>query len=222
MHRVTFLILAMSVIQAAETRGVDAKVRNLFFAGFNGDTKSMETGLKATEELLATEPNNGEAMVWHGSGVYFQGGQAFQQGDSARGMQLFLKGSEEMAKAVASHPDDPAVLAPRGAVLLQSTVGMQGPQVAGLVRTGVRDLEHVLVIEDAYFAKLDEHMRGQVLFGIADGYSRLGENEKARPYFQRVVKELPNTEYQRRADTWLATGKLTPAQSMCVGCHIGK
>ena len=46
----------------------DFKVRNYFFAGFAGNAAAMEKGKKICEGILATDPKNAEALVWHGSG----------------------------------------------------------------------------------------------------------------------------------------------------------
>jgi len=99
----------------------DFKVRNYFFAGFAGDTASLEKGLKICEDALAADPKNAQALVWHGSGVFFQAGQAFQKGDSQNGMELWQRGLKEMSDAVALDPDALAVVIPRGAVLLTAS-----------------------------------------------------------------------------------------------------
>ena len=49
----------------------DYTVRNYFFAGFSGDTASLEKGLEICEDALASDPKNAQALVWHGAGVFF-------------------------------------------------------------------------------------------------------------------------------------------------------
>src|SRR5947209_9157719 len=83
----------------------DLKVRNYFFAGFAGNAESLETGMWMCEEALAADPKNSEALVWHGSGLYFQAGQAFQKGDQQGGFELFQRGVKQMDEAVALAPD---------------------------------------------------------------------------------------------------------------------
>lgn len=53
----------------------DYKGRTYFFAGFAGDAAALDKGMKICEDTLATEPKNAEALVWHGSGLTYQGSQ---------------------------------------------------------------------------------------------------------------------------------------------------
>src|SRR6266481_4509685 len=108
----------------------DLKVRNYFFAGFTGNAEALETGMKMSEEALTANPKNAEALVWHGSGLYFQAGQAFQKGDGAKGMEMFQRSMKEMDAAVALAPDSIGVRIPRGAVLFTGSRFMQDPAMA--------------------------------------------------------------------------------------------
>lgn len=198
----------------------DQKVRNDFFAGFSGNKEALERGMKACERTLAAEPKHAEAMVWHGSGLYYQGGMAYQSGDGQKGQELVMRGMGEMDAAVALAPDNVAVRIPRGAVLLQSTLRMPaGDFVRPLIEKGLADYEKTLEIQKDYFKTLGTHPRGELLFGIADGHQRLGHEEKATEFFKRISEELPGSNYQKRADIWLQTKALTPDQAQCVGCH---
>ena len=91
---------AIVMSQAAGQERFDLKVRNYFFAGFAGDAESLQKGISMCEEALASDPKNAQALVWHGSGMYFQAGQAFQKGDQEKGMSLYQRGMQEMDQAV--------------------------------------------------------------------------------------------------------------------------
>jgi hypothetical protein len=95
-----------------------------------------------------------------------------------------------------------------------------------LLESGVSDFEHVLKLqeENGSFPKLSNHQRGELLTGLADGWARMGDESKAHQYFQRIVKDLPGTIYQTRAQAWL-DGKpesRSPEFFACVGCHVNK
>jgi tetratricopeptide (TPR) repeat protein len=211
-------VLALRPAPAEER--FDLKVRNDFFAGFSGNREALDRGLKACEQALLTDPKNAEAMVWHGSGIYFLGGQAFQSGDSEKGMDLVQKGVQEMDAAVALAPDSVGVRIPRGAVLLQSTLFISNEAVARpLIEKRLSDYTRTLELQKNTFDELGVHPRGELLFGIADAHRRLGQQDQARAVFQRISTELSGTAYQKRADVWLATGTLTPQQATCAGCH---
>jgi len=74
--------------------------------------------MKLTEDTLAKDPNHAGARVWHGSGVLYLSGQAFQKGDQQNGMKLWRQGLDEMEQAVRLAPNNVAVLIPRGATLI--------------------------------------------------------------------------------------------------------
>ena len=207
-------------LQSAETERFDSKVRNDFFAGFSGNKAALERGMKATEEILARDPKHAEAMVWHGSGVFFQSGDAFRNGDIQKGMDLSMRGRKEMDAAVALAPEHPGVRVPRGATYLTASHYMPPEQGRPLIALGVADYEAARKIQNDEYA--GEHPKGELLFGLADAYSRLGDMEKAAALFTRIQKELPATEYARRAEEWMQTKTLAPEKTQCVGCHVSK
>jgi tetratricopeptide (TPR) repeat protein len=198
----------------------DLLVRTDFFAGFAGDQARLAKGMEACERELAINPNRAEALVWHGAGLSFNAGMAFQKGDAKTGGELWERGMREMAKAVALEPDNVGVRIPRGAMLLQATRNMPPEMARPLLETGVGDYEHVLAVQSAYFSTLGDHPKGELLFGLAEGYSRLGNSEKARLYFNRLIADAPASGQAPKAQTWLETGTIPKSQGLgCVGCH---
>jgi tetratricopeptide (TPR) repeat protein len=204
----------------AEPERFDMIVRGDFFAGFAGSTARLAKGMAVCERALAANPDNAEALVWHGSGLAFNAGTAFQSGDMTTGGDLWQRGMQEMDKAVALEPDNVGVRIPRGAVLLQASMNMPPAMARPLVEKGVGDYEHVLALQSAYFGTLGDHPKGELLFGLAEGYSRLGNNDKARLYFSRLIADAPASGQAPRAQAWLTTGSLPTIQGLgCVGCH---
>jgi tetratricopeptide (TPR) repeat protein len=198
----------------------DLVVRADFFAGFAGDAARLAHGMDAAERALADNPNHAEALVWHGSGLAFNARQAFQKGDMAAGGELWQRGMTEMDRAVALEPDSVGVRIPRGALLLQATQNMPPEMGRPLLEKAVGDYEHVLALQAAYFSTLGDHPKGELLFGLAEGFSRLGNGEKARLYFNRLIADAPSSGQAPKAQTWLSTGVLPKGTGLgCVGCH---
>jgi len=83
--KLTALILLAAGILSSQER-FDYKVRSYFFAGFAGDAASLEKGMKICEDILTTNPQNAEAMVWHGAGQFYQSGVAFRNGGPQSGI----------------------------------------------------------------------------------------------------------------------------------------
>jgi hypothetical protein len=60
-----------------ETR-FDRLVRADFFAGLASDKEAFARAMQLIEETLTANPRHAEALVWRGSGLLFQAGQAYQ------------------------------------------------------------------------------------------------------------------------------------------------
>ncbi len=217
----TFIVAFLATLKSAPAQErFDSKVRTDFFTGFAGNTAALDRGMEACEKALAADGANAEALVWHGSGLYFRGGQAYQRGDEQTGQELVMKGLAEMDRAVDLAPSNVGVRVPRGAILLQSTLYMpENPFRRPLLEKGLSDYQKTLEVQASQFDKLGTHPRGELLFGIADAHRRLGDEAAAQKMFERISAELPGSTYQKRADIWLTTKHLTPEQVTCAGCH---
>ena len=215
------VLLAAAIVALAQQR-FDMKVRNYFFSGFRGDDAALDKGMKICEDALAVNPKDAEAMVWHGSGLYFKAGQAFQKNDPQTGMELWNSGNDEMDNAVSLAPDNISVRIPRGSVLLTSSHYIPDPGMArDVTAKGITDFEKTYELQKTYFDTLGTHSRGELMLALADGYSRLGQNDKAQHWFERIRTELKGTLYEDSANLWFKTKSLPPRQAGCLGCHTG-
>ena len=224
MQLVTFVIaLVVASGQAAPqpaAQRFDYLVRADFFAGVAGDQARLKKAMDTCERTLAENPKHPEALVWHGAAMLVQSGQAFQKGDMGTGGQLWERGLKEMNDAVALAPDDVGVLIPRAATLFEATRNMQPAMARPLLETAVANYEHVLALQTPYFDTLGDHPKGELLFGLAEGYHRLGQHDQARLYFERLTKDAPTSGQTSKAREWLATGAVPKAAgTSCVGCH---
>jgi tetratricopeptide (TPR) repeat protein len=207
--------------QSPESR-FDFLVREDVFAGLAGDRARFDKAMKLCEETLAKNPKHAEAMVWHGGGLLTRAGWAFQEGDMRKGGELWQKGLDEMSAAVAIEPENVGVLIPRGAVLFEASKHLPMPAVAReLLETAVNDYEKALKLQRTYFLRLSSHARGELLLGLASGWHRLGDQDKARAYFLRLSKEFAGTTYAERATAWLEKKTLPQnhGANSCAGCH---
>jgi pentatricopeptide repeat protein len=215
---VVMAVAAPDAIQRGER--FDTVVREDFFAGFAGDGARLDRGMATCERILAAEPDHAEALVWHGSGLGFKAGLAFRARDGATGATLWARGLDEMNRAVALAPNNVGVLIPRGAMLLAASRSMPPALATPLITTGVADYERTLAIQGDYFSTLGDHAKGELLFGLADGYGRLGRPDKARAYFERLISDAAGSGHVRGARDFMASGVLAPVTGLgCVGCH---
>jgi tetratricopeptide (TPR) repeat protein len=211
-----------AIQQKSETAAerFDYLVRADFFAGMAGDQAAFDRAMKLCEQTLAKNPKHAEAMVWHGGGLVFSSSHYFQKGDVQKGMEIWSRGLKEMDRAVELEPNNVGVLIPRGATLIPASRYAQPLEVSkALLQKGVDDYEKVLEMQKTYFAKLSGHARGELLFGLAEGWQRLGNAEKARAYFQRIMNEAAGSDRQKQAKVFLETGEIPSNSQSCVGCH---
>jgi len=199
----------------------DFKVRNYFFAGLAGDTASLEKGMKICEDILANDPKQPEALVWHGTGLVSESREAFQKGDQNNGTDLWQRGMEEMDQAAQLAPNDLGVRIVRGSVLLISSQYLPAEAAHPLVEKGLSDYEKAYSVQGPDLSHLGTHKSGELMIGMADAYARLGQQDKAQQWFERIQKDLPGTPYANSAATWLEIKTLAPKQAGCLSCHTG-
>jgi hypothetical protein len=214
------LVLALSGSFAqAPTQRFDYLVRGDMFEGFDGDEEAFDRAMALCETRLAANPDDPEPLVWHGIGLMFRAGRAFTAGGRERGVAFERQGLEEMNRAVALAPDAVGVLIPRAAVLLSVAKQMpDGARAREYVRVAVGDFEKSLGLQQSRLATLSIHAKGELLGGLAEGWSRLGETEKSRVYLTRLVSELPDSRYAAAAKMRLENPADRSALT-CLGCH---
>jgi len=207
--------------QSPAAERFDYVVRDDFFAGLRGDAARLARAMKVCEDLLAKNPKHAEALVWHGAALMIQAGQAFQRGEGETARALSNRGVGEMEAAVAMAPADPGVLVPRGAVLSAAARNVRDPERAtAFLRTAVGDYEKAVAAQAPSFPQMSEHARGELLGGLAEGWQRLGDEDKSRGYLTRMVAELPGSPYADAAKTWLEHKPMRSGPALtCVGCH---
>jgi tetratricopeptide (TPR) repeat protein len=203
----------------------DKLVREDFFAGMMGDEARLDRGMKYCEGILAKNPKHADALVWHGGGLLARAATTYRKGDTKLGDRLWNQGLKEMNEAVALAPENIGIMVGRSATLVglaQSGWSSADAESRKLLESALLDYEKVYQKQKPYFGKLDEHSRGELLFGLASGWSILGENEKARRYLDLIVKEVEGTQYQTEAQKWLNGKPKAVIQHDCFGCHAAQ
>lgn len=199
----------------------DFKVRTYFFAGLTGDAASLQKGMKICEEILASNPKQPEALVWHGMGLVSESRTAFQNGDEQNGATLWQRGLDEMDQAETLAPNDLGVRIVRGAVLLVASQYLPAEAAHPLIEKGLSDYEKAYSVQGPDLSHLGMHKSGELMIGIAEAYARLDQPEKAQRWFERIQNDLPGTPYAESASAWLETKTLAPQKAGCLTCHTG-
>jgi hypothetical protein len=203
----------------------DLVVRDDFFAGFGGDKEALARGMKTSEETLAKDPKQAEALVWHGAGLMFQAGQAFYHftpENQKIEREHWQRALQELDEAVQLEPENIGVRIPHGAVLLAVSRYLPDPkQNQELLEKATADYEKTHALQKSYFARLGTHPRGELLFGLAEGWRRLGDEVRARAYLEQIVQTCKDSPYETEARQWLVKkpDAANPSFHNCIGCH---
>lgn len=204
---------------------LDAIVRSDFFAGMMGNRTRLDRAMKYCEDLLAKNPKHAEALVWHGGGLLVRAVHAYTKGDDDAGDKLWKTGIEEMNTAAALAPDNMKVKIGRSATLIgyaQSGWDPSDSQSRVLLESALLDYETVYRWQKPNFSSVPIHSRGELLFGLASGWSILRNDRKAREYLMLILKECKDTAYETEARRWLARKWPLVIQHDCIGCHVSR
>jgi tetratricopeptide (TPR) repeat protein len=197
----------------------DLQVRDDFMAGIRGDGEAMKRAMTMSEKALADNPQNAQALVWHGAGIFYQSWGEFQAGKEQQGIEHWVQGLVEMDKAIALSPDDIGVRVPRATAVTMASHYAPESQTKELLDRAIADFTRVYELQHPQEERLSIHAKGELLIGLADVNDRSGNKDAARKYFDKLARELPETPYGKNARTWLAGGTLGPQQRGCLGCH---
>ncbi len=197
----------------------DLVVREDLFAGFEGDGERLKKAMAKCEEILAKNEKHAEAMVWLGAGEVFLSGQSFQKGNVGKGMTYWQTGLDRMNKAAELEPDNVGVLIPRAAVLMPASRNLPSPIKEQVLKSVLKDFTRVYESQKDMLDQIGEHPLGELRMGLADVYRSLGDLEKSTEQLEAVKREIPDSEYAKRADEWLIAKPSTKLAHTCIGCH---
>jgi len=211
---------ALRVASGVEASGrLTPQVMAELFNGLGGNVDALKRGLAATAQALAANPNNAEAMAWHGAATLSQ-----STGDGLSALErigLFQRATKEMDSAVGIAPDNPRVRMARGTVLRILTPGMPRlGNVPGLIENARLDYQRMFDLQKDRLDALGTHPLGELLQGLAELNSRQGKTADAETFYVMMQTRLKGTEYAARADEWMKTKQPLPvARTACVSCH---
>lgn len=216
-------LLSFSFAQKQTEMRFDHLVREDFFAGFTGDVEALKRGMAKCEEKLKTEPDNADALVWHGAGLQFQAVSYFQKNDYKTGGELYQRGEAEMDRAVQLKPKSISILVARAAHLVAYSRFVPDPnEQKKMLAKVIHDYEEVYRQQQPHFDKLSQHSRGELLMGLAEAYLRSGGDENRNKAMALLKLAQKETVYAKEANKWMqAAPDAKPATFFhtCVGCH---
>jgi tetratricopeptide (TPR) repeat protein len=221
MIKATAIVLLAAAALTAQVRLDTSSLRNDLFAGFAGDQEAVTRVLDASERLLAELPDHPQALVWHGAATLGRSQRVLQDNRDA-GIAMFQRAIGEMDRAVELAPDDGEVRAIRGVLLAPLSRQFPPPFSERMLEKARSDYQRLFDMQRGALDTIGSHPLGELLQGLGDIYSRQGRPDEAERYYRMILTMLNDTVYSRRAAEWMQTRQpLPPAQTGCVGCHMG-
>jgi tetratricopeptide (TPR) repeat protein len=219
------MLLLGGVLSAQRRPELQAAGTDLLGA-LNGDMEKLNRGMQTLEALLAKDPRDPEVKVLYGNGLFARSGEAIQKGDMQNAMKFWQSALNEMAQAVEIAPESLYVRARRGVALISASRSdsIPEPMARPLIQLAVGDFVKVLEIREREqtLSQRSIHQRGELLTGLADGWNRAGNPEKARGYFERITRDLKGTTYEQKARAWLEDRPEAKSAEYfaCTTCHV--
>ena len=201
--------------------GVSSWLREDMFAGLIGnDHVRLNIGLQKAYAILSENPDHLSALTWSCMGEMAFALKAHEDGQEVEFTSRFADGKQCITRAVALGPLHPGVYAVIGltwsilAPRLPASIQAESYQAAyDAWRKGLQ-------LSRARFGSMPEHSRGEYLAANAQSALRAGHKEEALGYLAEMTTLLPDSEYARRAATWMNRNDLMEkATPSCRGCH---
>ncbi|MGV3614468.1 MAG: tetratricopeptide repeat protein [Fimbriimonas sp.] len=175
--------------------------RRKFFGVFRGDVATFEKAYAEIEAMLRKNPKDARALVWLGNGQTVKGGVLLMKGQRDASLALLAKSRMTLDRAVALRPNDPNIYMMRAATLYIQGQYWAPKDIPRETWERLRDdcLRFDKYIGPAKWPRASIHLRGETFGELGIAYKRLGEKEKAREAFERVIALCPGTDYETRA-----------------------
>ncbi len=154
-----------------------------FIAGFNGDKDAMARAMKDTDEIIARDPNNAEALAWNASGKGAMCGESFAKGDFATGMKLWRESREGLNRSVDLAPENTTIRIVRGKSMLEASLHDPNPiSSKDSANLAVSDLETALDLMGEGLDTAPQSFRKELYAWLYQAASKAGDKERAEKY----------------------------------------
>ena len=165
------------------TGAVPQETLDDFIAGFNGDGEALARAMHATDEILARDPGNVEALAWNSSAKGAMCGEAFSRGDFKKGMQLWNESRQGLNRAVELAPQNTTVRIVRGKSMLEASLHDPNPMSSlESSKTAIEDLEAAVELMGEDFGKAPHGFRQELYSWLFQAASKAGDKERAEKY----------------------------------------
>jgi len=180
--------------------------RRKFFSVFRGDFKTFDKAYAEIQVMLQKNPRDARALVWLGNGQTVKAGVLNVKGQKAEAQRLLATSRQTLDRAVALRPSDPNIYMMRAATLYIQGQYWPAAQVPRANWEKLRDdcLRFIRFIGPTRMPRTSIHLRGETYGELGIAYLKLGEKDKAKSAFEKVIALCPGTAYAERAKKEIA------------------
>ena len=183
--------------------------RKEFFAVFAGDFPRFENAYAEIKTKVKRNPKDARALVWLGNGQTVEAGILRNLGKTKAAQELLEYSRVTLDRAVSLSPKDPNIYMMRAATLYVQGQYWPTAEVPRAVWEELRDdCLHFIEFLGPKIKSVSVHVRGEAYGELGIAYARLGERDKARTAFRKVIELNPGTDYSERAQSEIE--RLTP------------
>ncbi len=226
MRRIYLFLIAC--LACAETKpanvSVNTWVREDLFAGYMvNDLARFEKGMLKLEAIMFNgSSENRAARAWKASGVLYLGVRALEAGNVEEFSRRVdeAEGGFNRARSGATPQELGSVYAIQGGaytLFADRFPAKQRRDAWGKVQENYSKLRE---LQMPAFDTYPQHMRGEVLAGLAQAAQRLGQTDEAEKRLNELIAALPNSAYATRALRWKENpGAAEKTSLTCQTCH---
>lgn len=175
--------------------------RQKFFSVFRGDFATFDKASKEIDAMLVKNPKDARALVWKGNGITVRAGVKKALANKEDGLKKLEESRQVLNAAVKLRPNDPNIYMMRAATLYIQGQLWKPQDLPATVWETLRDdcLKFIKFVGPKRISRVSIHVRGEAYGELGIAYSRLGQKDKARAAFQKVIDQCPDTDYSKRA-----------------------
>jgi signal transduction histidine kinase len=177
--------------------------RSYYWLAVDRDSAAQFEAEKTFEQVLARDPAEPTALVYHGALLGLKIGLNLVSLDQFP--PVMKRSFEEMDRAVELAPDDAEVRQ------IRAYASFHTPSFLGRDQLAIEDFNHVL--RQVEQTSAGDYWRAEIYLVLGDTYNKIGDQARARQSWEQAARLVPESRAALAAEARLRSPGATPAAS---------